>query len=648
MRLQPEITPGLVLPARLPRDFALGDHVVDGWLRDGGMAAIYRAHRVRDGRRVAVKVQLPSTLRDPSLGERFEREAEVLWRVRGSAHVIGLLDVGMLDDGRRYLVMEWVDGEDLEELLDFLRDQDQQLSVARACRIGRDVARGLAALHEHGVVHLDLKPSNVMIGRDANGEDEVVLVDFGIAADLHEHGAGRDEAPDEALLGTAGYTSPQRARGEAAGPSCDVYSLGVLLFEALSGSCVPPDGWSPQTLPRVDALRHGVPPALAELVCRCMRPEASLRPASARVAAEVLDAIVGALEASGRGGRAGARAATVARPGGTAVTPVTRRSTVHRAVTRGTQVRLVTAGDTEVDMVAGLVAIDDSPPALPDEIARTMPAELAATESVSSAADTVPGLPIEEDIEPTYELLPQQQQLEDLDDDHEPTYELEPVKQAWPPAHAPAPQLEWLEREPRWWMPWLIAAAVLAVTGVTTAWIAAPDPDDETVDVTMTARAEAPAEAPSPVPSTLDEPAPAVQPTAPPDEADEPSDEPDAAVERAEPVVAPKPSPRSPATNASERAHRAELVAAREAACAEARGEADDAKRSRAWDAVLQATAKRRCWSSAELRVARARLRVTAYAELGELERCVEEGARSRDREIAARAALCRKKLGGA
>jgi serine/threonine protein kinase len=675
MRLLPEITPGLVLPARLPRGFALGEHMVDGWLRDGGMAAIYRAHRVRDGRRVAVKLQLPSTLRDPSLGERFEREAEVLWRVRGSAHVIGLLDVGMLDDGRRYLVMEWVEGEDLEELLDFLRDQDQQLPVARACRIGRDVARGLAALHEHGVVHLDLKPSNVMIGRDANGEDDVVLVDFGIAADLREHGAWRDEA----LLGTAGFTSPQRARGGAAGPSCDVYSLGVLLFEALSGSCVPPDGWSPQTLPRVDALRHGVPPALAELVCLCMRPEASLRPASAKVAAEVLDAIVGALEASAGGGLAGPRAVAVARPGGTEVAPMTRRSTVHRAVPRGgTQVRLVTAGDTEVDMVAGLVAVDDSPPALPDEIARRMPAELGATESVSSAADTVPGLPIEdEDIEPTYELLPQQQQQQPEDlDDNEPTYELEPMKQAWPAAYAaavmhggqvearpdaPAPQLEWLEREPRWWMPWLIAAGVLAVTGVTTAWLAAPDPDDETTEVTMMARATAPAEAPAPLPSAVDEPAPTAQPTAPSDEiadepsdeiADEPSDEiadePDAIEEPAEPVVASKPSPRSPTTDSSERAHRAQLVAANEAACAEARSEADDAKRSRAWDAVLQATAKRRCWSSAELRVARARLRVTAYAELGELERCVEEGARSRDREIAARTALCRKKLGGA
>lgn len=698
MRLQPEITPGLVLPARLPRGFALGEHVVDGWLRDGGMAAIYRAHRVHDGRRVAVKLQLPSTVRDPSLGERFEREAEVLWRVRGSAHVIGLLDVGMLDDGRRYLVMEWVEGEDLEELLDFLRDQDQQLPVARACRIARDVARGLAALHEHGVVHLDLKPSNVMIGRDASGGDEVVLVDFGIAADLHETGARRAVAPDEALLGTAGYTSPQRARGGAPGPSCDVYALGVLLFEALSGSCVPPDGWSPQTLPRVDALRHGVPPALAELVCLCMRPEASSRPASAKVVAEVLDAIVGALEVSFGG--SSASSGLVARPGGTAVTPVAGRSTVHRSATRaGMQVRLVTAGDTEVGMVAGLVAVDDSPPALPDDIAKGMWAWLPATETTSHAGDTQPamraepvaeatsshagdtepGLPIE-DIEPTYELLPQQ--LEELDD-NEPTYELVPMAQprwpegdaavaGWPGApldgvrvdarpEAPAPQLEWLEREPRWWLPWMIAAGVLAVTSVTGAWLATSGTDDETTAVAMRASGAAPTaptEAPPPPPPTspanepiaIDEPAPpqAAEDSLPPTPLPtEPPVADDEAAERAEPVASSKPSPRASTADASERPHRGQALAASEAACAQTRSEADEAKRSRAWDAVLQATAQRRCWTSAELRVARARLRVTAYAELGELERCVEEGARSRDREITARTALCRKKLGG-
>lgn len=686
MRLQPEIIPGVVLPARLPRGFALGEHVVDGWLRDGGMAAIYRAHRIHDGRRVAVKLQLPSTVRDPSLGERFEREAEVLWRVRGSAHVIGLLDVGMLDDGRRYLVMEWVEGEDLEELLDFLRDQDQQLPVVRACRIARDVARGLAALHEHGVVHLDLKPANVMIGRDANGGDAVVLVDFGIAADLREPRVLHGEAPDEALLGTAAYASPQRVRGGAPGPSCDVYALGVLLFEALSGGCVPPDGWSPHTLPRVDTVRHGVPPALAELVCVCMRPDAGMRPASATMVAEVLDAIVGALEASTRGSSASARAsARRSRPGGTTITPVTSRSTVQRSTTGvDTQERLVRAGDTAVDMVAGLFAVDDSPPGLPhglpqgpwagletaeavspdDGAAPEVRAEPGAGETSPHAEETQPGLPIE-DLEPTYELLPQQPP-DELDDDTEPTYELEPVMLPRPPetaraepqhaasdavrGDAPAPQLEWLEREPRWWLPWTIAAGLLAATSAAVGWLAASGTGDETPGVMHASAATltppAP-QSPTDASSAAPEPAPPQAADAPPPPVPPPSEVPAVAVERAEPVAASRPPRPSSTADASARAARAQAVAASEAACAQARSEADDAKRIRAWDVVLQATARRRCWSSAELRLARARLRVTAYAELGELERCVTEGARSRDREIAARAALCRKKLDG-
>jgi bisphosphoglycerate-dependent phosphoglycerate mutase len=92
---------------------------------------------------------------------------------------------------------------------------------------------------------------------------------------------------------------------------------------------------------------------------------------------------------------------------------------------------------------------------------------------------------------------------------------------------------------------------------------------------------------------------------------------------------------------------RAHATAANDAACTEARAQANAAKRTRAWGSVLEATSQRRCWSSAELRMTRSRLRVTAYAELGELERCVKEGAGSRDREIAARTALCRKKLSG-
>jgi tRNA A-37 threonylcarbamoyl transferase component Bud32 len=548
------------LPARLPKGFGLGDHVVDGWLRDGGMAAIYRAHRSADGRRVAVKLQLPSTLRDPSLGERFEREAELLWRVRGRPHVVELLDVGVLDDGRRYLVMEWVDGEDLEELLDFLRNEDRLLPVVRACRIARDVARGLAALHGLGVVHLDLKPANVMIGRREDDGDHVVLVDFGIAADLCAQRTEREEAG--ALLGTSAYMSPQRARGEAPHRSCDVYALGVMLFEAVSGGCVPPDGWSPETLPRVDALRRGVPPALAELVHACMRVDASLRPASATVVAWVLDAIIGALEAT-----------------------------------------------------AGEAAVDAGPRAEEAERTLVMPV-------------------IDEQAERTF-VLPIVDELAEAT--------APPVEQTAMPE--PTAELEWLEQDAPSWLRWVVAAGVVAVLGGAATWVMDRTMGPDAATVTL---ATEPTPPPAPIEPSLQpitvEPEPAIQPEPTIQPEPEPTIQPEPAAQP-EPAVEP-PSPPSLASPAKT-ARRPRKASPSARACDEARARADAAKRARAWRAVLQATAQHRCWATAALRVARARLRVAAHAELGELEQCVKEGADHHDREIAARTRLCRKKLGG-
>jgi hypothetical protein len=352
-----DITNGERLPVRLPKGFVIGDHVVDGWLRDGGMAAIYRAHRASDARCVALKLQLPSTAHDPSIRARFDREAEVMRRVNGSPHVVELFDAGVLDDGRRYFVMEWVEGDNLEELLDFSRNQDRRLSIVRACRIGRDVARGLAEAHRHGVVHLDLKPANVMVGQGAAGTDVIKLVDFGIAADLREAEARTDGASDSIVMGTSGYMPPEQVHGHAASPSFDLYALGVLLFESLSGSCAPPTGWTPETLPPLETLRRGVPTALTELVRSCMDFDPARRPASAGQVASELVEIIEALEAEhGR--------SVVGRSGGT---EVVLRSSMPRAATEpeapvrtgGTEVAL-THDEALLCADVGPVLVDDA------------------------------------------------------------------------------------------------------------------------------------------------------------------------------------------------------------------------------------------------------------------------------------------------
>lgn len=332
------------LPARLPKGFVVGGYTVDRWVRDGGMAAIYRAYRASHAPRVALKLQLPSSANDPLMCERFDREAEVMRRAAGRRHVLGLLDAGVLDDGRRYLLMEWIEGENLDELLDALRNEDQRLSIARACRICRDVARGLAELHGLDVIHLDVKPANIMVRPGADGRDEIELVDFGIAADLREGATPIDYVPSSAVLGTSAYMAPERVQGHAPDPSFDVYALGVVLFESISGSCAPPHGWTPTALPRLETLRHGVPQVLADLVVACMDADPQRRPASARLVATALEEIIRALETGERG--------VVARPneplvrsGGTEVVPRSRvregdERPVEPAETDGTEVAL--------------------------------------------------------------------------------------------------------------------------------------------------------------------------------------------------------------------------------------------------------------------------------------------------------------------
>jgi serine/threonine protein kinase len=297
MQTATDITASDALPARLPRGFVLGEYVVDGWLRDGGMAAIYRAHRASDEQRVALKLQLPSTAHDEAIGARFDLEAELMWRAGGGAHGVELLDAGVLDDGRRWLMMEWIDGENLEELLDFLRNQDQRLPIDRACRIGHDVLQRLAELHEHGVVHLDLKPANVMVSHH-DGGDMVKLIDLGIAADLWQVvvRACGTEVSAKWLMGTSAYMPPEQAAGAPCNPSFDLYAWGVLMFEALSGRWLPPDGWSSETLPKLETLRREVPPELAMLVRRCMGGDPRWRPESAEAAARTLVGIMRQLE----------------------------------------------------------------------------------------------------------------------------------------------------------------------------------------------------------------------------------------------------------------------------------------------------------------------------------------------------------------
>ena len=186
----------------------------------GGLAEVYRARDdARPGVTVAVKIIPPAALRPPDARERFDRDAQDLRRLRHPS-IVRALDHGLLPDGGAYLAMELVEGEDLRQRL----RRDKQLVVTGALRILNEVCAGVDAAHRAGLVHGDLKPENIMLPADGTSAR---IVDF--------VGARRARA-DGSIVGTPAYMAPEQLRGEAPSPRCDVFSLGVVAFEMLTGA----------------------------------------------------------------------------------------------------------------------------------------------------------------------------------------------------------------------------------------------------------------------------------------------------------------------------------------------------------------------------------------------------------------------------
>jgi serine/threonine protein kinase len=195
----------------------IGDrYKVQRVLGRGGMADVYQAEDTVLGRDVAVKV-----LRDPANRERFKNEARNL---AGLTHpgLVRVLDAGVTGD-QSWLVMEFVDGRTLAECC-----LGVALDPQRVAAVGTQLAETLAYVHDSGFIHRDVKPGNVLLSRD----DRVLLADFGIARLLQNAPAATDTGT---MLGTAAYLAPEQVRGEELTPAADVYSLGLVLLEALTG-----------------------------------------------------------------------------------------------------------------------------------------------------------------------------------------------------------------------------------------------------------------------------------------------------------------------------------------------------------------------------------------------------------------------------
>ena len=214
-----------------------------------GMASIFRATDVRNNRVVALKIPHPDMEADPILFDRFQREAAIGEKLN---HPMVMRVYGGEKRSRIYMVMEWCEGRLLREIL-----SQGPISHDRAIRIAIRVLDALEYIHEQGIVHRNLKPENIMV--DAN--DNVKLIDFGIAGDS---GARRlTYANFTATLGTADYISPEQVKGKRGDGRSDIYSMGVILYEMLTGR-LPFSGSSPMQIMNDRLLNYPLPPSNAD------------------------------------------------------------------------------------------------------------------------------------------------------------------------------------------------------------------------------------------------------------------------------------------------------------------------------------------------------------------------------------------------
>lgn len=252
----------------------------------GSMASVYLARERAMDRMVAIKVLDPGKASDQTARRRFEREARSAGRIRHT-NVTAVHQVGRLSDGVPYLVMEYVDGRNLEDAL----RATGPMSLDEAQDAIRQLAAGLAAAHEREIIHRDLKAANVL---RENATGRIVLTDFGVAAVRDAAGLDTTRLTMQGqLLTDMAYVAPEHLLGEELTEMADVYGLGVLAYEILTGEGPYPPGSAAQlatahlrVAPRsLRQMRPDVDPALAELLEHCLAKKPEHRPTAARVAA---------------------------------------------------------------------------------------------------------------------------------------------------------------------------------------------------------------------------------------------------------------------------------------------------------------------------------------------------------------------------
>jgi len=289
--------------------------VLESVLGTGAFGTVYRGTQLGLDRAVAVKVPTYEIAADPVMAKRFAREARSAARVQHPG-VVQIYAVGELTDGRPYLAMQLVDGEPLDKIL-----ADGPLPARRALRIIRAIASALSETHAAEVVHRDLKPSNIIWRRDRNGDDRITLVDFGIAV-CRPGNADATRLTSGGLIGTPHYMSPEQAHGEVVDARADLYALGCILYELVTGD--PPfDGSGFEVLlahlgrpaPAPSEKNPDVPESIDRLCAQLLAKKPDDRPASAdALVAQIDDALADKSPAASKSKKTLRASARVTRP----------------------------------------------------------------------------------------------------------------------------------------------------------------------------------------------------------------------------------------------------------------------------------------------------------------------------------------------
>jgi serine/threonine-protein kinase len=277
-----------------------GTYFIQQKVGGGGMGQVYKATHVTLDAPVAVKILKKALLADPSVVQRFQREARAASRLR-HPNVISVTDFGQIEDGTLFMAMEYVAGRNLARII----AEESPLAERRIVHIGAQILAALAEAHANDILHRDLKPENVMVEARRDEADSVKVLDFGIAK-IQTADSGQSTLTQAGLVcGTPGYMSPEQWDGKDLDRRSDVYAVGVILYEMLTGK-LPFEAQTPMEMVRKHLTEKPQPPSerrpdrvvspdLEALVMRALEVDRELRPASAEeMRSELLACIVSA------------------------------------------------------------------------------------------------------------------------------------------------------------------------------------------------------------------------------------------------------------------------------------------------------------------------------------------------------------------